>query len=67
MDEVSIDVAQFLGAIIDDQGGEIRVPYAVLERMEGDKNIAVDMEEHDGVDYLVFRLVDVEDVVYSDE
>ena len=51
-----IDLAPFLAAIIEESGGEIRIPYDVFTNQTGDKAIAIDIED-DGMT-LVMRMVD---------
>lgn len=63
---MDIDVAQFFGAVIEAQGGEITISYDALEKMEGDKAISIDLEEREGEQVLVFRLMDSEDIIYAD-
>ena len=57
---MEVDLAQFMGAIIENAGGEIRIPYDLLGKMTGDKSISIDLEG-DGTE-LVFRLIDVDDI-----
>lgn len=51
-----IDLAPFLAAIVEESGGEVRIPYDVFKSQVGDKALAIDIED-DGMT-LVLRIVD---------
>lgn len=51
-----IDLAPFLAAIVEESGGEVRIPFDVFTNQTGDRAIAIDIED-DGMT-LVLRLVD---------
>jgi hypothetical protein len=57
---MNIDLAPFLAAIVDMEGGSYRIPYATLRSQQGEKVIALDLED-DGAT-IVLRLVDAEEV-----
>lgn len=62
---MNIDLAPFLAAIIDMEGGEYRIPYSTLRGQTGDKALSLDLED-DGAT-LVMRLVDINDVELEDD
>lgn len=51
-----IDLAPFLAAIVEESGGEVKIPFDVFTKQTGDRAIAIDIED-DGMT-LVLRLVD---------
>lgn len=51
-----IDLAPFLAALVEEAGGEVKIPYGVFANQTGDRAIAIDIED-DGMT-LVLRLVD---------
>ncbi|QNN99165.1 hypothetical protein SEA_FAUST_62 [Streptomyces phage Faust] len=51
-----IDLGPFLAAIVEQAGGEVRIPYDVFAAQVGDKALAIDIED-DGAT-LVLRVVD---------
>lgn len=55
-----IDLGQFIAAIIDVQGGEVRIPYAAFTEQSGDKALTIDFED-DGAT-IVLRLIDASEV-----
>lgn len=40
-----IDLAPFLAAVIDEVGGEVRIPYDSFKNSVGHKAIAIDIED----------------------
>lgn len=56
-DDMTIDLAPLLAAIVDIEGGEYRIPYATLRAQQGAKALALDPED-DGAT-LVIRVVDI--------
>jgi hypothetical protein len=62
---MNIDIAPFLAAVIDLEGGTYRIPYAVLQAQTGEKALALDFED-DGAT-LVLRLIDAKDVPEEDD
>lgn len=55
-----IDLGQFIAAIIDVQGGEVRIPYDAFTTQTGDKMLTIDFED-DGAT-IVLRLIDAVEV-----
>jgi hypothetical protein len=55
-----IDLGPFLAAIIENAGGEIRIPYGILNQQNGDRAIAIDIED-EGMT-LVLSIVNGEDI-----
>jgi hypothetical protein len=51
-----IDLGPFIAAIVEESGGEVRIPYDVFKNQVGDKALAIDIED-DGAT-LVLRVVD---------
>lgn len=51
-----IDLAPFLASVIDEAGGEVRIPYDVFKNQTGTKAIAIDIEDEGAT--LVLRVVD---------
>ncbi|QWT29952.1 hypothetical protein SEA_TUNATARTARE_60 [Streptomyces phage TunaTartare] len=51
-----IDLGPFLAAIVEEAGGEVKIPYDVFKNQVGDKALAIDIED-DGAT-LVLRVVD---------
>lgn len=51
-----IDLGPFLAAIVEDAGGEVRIPYSVFANERKSRAIAIDIED-DGMT-VVLRLVD---------
>ena len=51
-----IDLGPFLAAIVEESGGEVKIPYDVFKNQVGDKAIAIDIED-DGMT-IVLRVVD---------
>lgn len=51
-----IDLGPFLAAIVEESGGEVRIPYDVFKNQVGEKALAIDIED-DGAT-LVLRVVD---------
>lgn len=62
---MDVDLAQFLAAIIDVEGGEYRLPYASLVKNREGMGLALDIED-DG-ETLVLRLVDMEGIEFDDD
>lgn len=57
MDEpTQIDLGPFLAAIVEESGGEVKIPYDVFKKQVGTKAISIDIED-DG-QTLVLRVVD---------
>ncbi len=40
-----IDLAPFLAAVVDQAGGEIKIPYDVFKNQVGDRALAIDIED----------------------
>jgi hypothetical protein len=40
-----IDLAPFLAAVVEEAGGEVRIPYDVFRNQVGSKAIAIDIED----------------------
>ena len=40
-----IDLGPFLAAVVDQAGGEIRIPYDTLKDQTGEKALAIDIED----------------------
>ena len=57
---MQIDLSSFLAAIIDDAGGEVRIPYDTFLAQHGDKNITIDIID-DG-QTLKLGLIDTKDI-----
>lgn len=58
-DEMTIELGPFLAAIIEQEGGTYRIPYATLVNQDGIKALTIDLED-DGAT-LVLGLVDAEE------
>ena len=57
---MQIDMAQFVAAIVDQQGGEVRISYDAFKNQTGDRALTIDFEEDGAV--MVLRLIGVEDI-----
>lgn len=62
---MNVDLAPFLAAIIDMEGGEYRIPYATIRAQQGEKVVSLYLED-DGAT-IVLRLLDAKDVVIDDD
>lgn len=51
-----IDLGPFLAAIVEESGGEVRIPYDVFRNQVGEKALAIDIEDEGAT--LVLRVVD---------
>ncbi len=60
MEDFQIDLAKFLGALINELGGEARIPFDSWSKIGEDKSISIDVED-DGAT-LVLRLIDTKDI-----
>lgn len=40
-----IDLGPFLAAMVEEAGGEVRIPYDVFKNQVGDKALAIDIED----------------------
>lgn len=55
-----IDLAPFLAAMIDQLGGEVKVPYDVFKNQTGSKAIAIDIED-DGATIVLSLVEEIPD------
>jgi len=62
--KLNVDLTQFLAAIIDVQGGEVRIPYSFFAEEHPDKVMMIDLED-DGAT-IVLRLRDASEVNLDD-
>lgn len=51
-----IDLGPFLAAVVENAGGEIRLPYGTLVQKKGDRSLIIDIED-DGAT-IVLRMAD---------
>lgn len=65
---MEVDVASLLGAIIENQGGTVRIPFEVFQRVVSDpteRGITVDVDEN--TEELVLGISALEDIALEED